>query len=458
MLKSLKNHPFAVEAFFESSTVLTFAVPKEKLEHLIPECLTLDTFEDKWAFLAVAMVQTKDLRPKGFPKFIGNDFFLIGYRLFVRYTNSKGKRLRGLYILKSETDSKIMEVMGNTFTHYNYTTTDISEIENFNSKIIRSEKSDFNIEIDNNRNDVLLPKGSPFSDWKQARRFAGPLPFTFTYNEDTKEVLVIEGVRSNWKPSPRKHRIMELKRRKFQGVLNILSFNRHFYIYGFIILSLILLSRFVIPWMVNLQWTVIIAFIYGFLAPLIVSAYVYDFSGYYDLDWLKKLSIKDSGDLKMVNINAGFDETSFLIKNQFPKSSLKVFDFYNQQKHTEPAIVRARKVSLVYPRTKTINTNKIPLEDKSIDVVYLLSTAHEIRSNKEKVEFLKECRRIIKPKGKVIMIEHLRDVPNFLAFSIGFTHFFSKSTWQKVFDESGFILETETKFTPFMSIFNFTIK
>jgi hypothetical protein len=120
-LSFLKNHPFAVEAFFESSLVLTFALPKEQLQHLIPECLQLDTFQDKWAFVAVAMVQTNDLRPKGFPKFMGNDFFLIGYRVFVRYTNSAGKNLRGLYILKSETDKKKMELMGNIFTHYNYT-------------------------------------------------------------------------------------------------------------------------------------------------------------------------------------------------------------------------------------------------------------------------------------------------------------------------------------------------
>src|SRR6266566_4063833 len=104
MFSFLKNHPFAVEAFFESSLVFTFAIPKEQIQHLIPGCLELDCFNDKWAFIAVAMVQTKDLRPKGFPKFMGNNFFLIGYRVFVRYTNNKGKSLRGLYILKSETD------------------------------------------------------------------------------------------------------------------------------------------------------------------------------------------------------------------------------------------------------------------------------------------------------------------------------------------------------------------
>jgi uncharacterized protein YqjF (DUF2071 family) len=202
MFSFLKNHPFAVEAHFKSSTVLTFGVPKEQLQKLIPACLELDTFNDKWAFVAVAMVQTTGLRPKGFPKFLGNDFFLIGYRIFVRYTNAAGKRLRGLYILKSETDKKKMEFMGNIFTHYNYTTTDITQKEENNLRIIESKKSDFKILIENTSEEIALPINSPFADWAAARRFAGPLPFTFTYNTDKKEVLIIEGVRENWIPKP----------------------------------------------------------------------------------------------------------------------------------------------------------------------------------------------------------------------------------------------------------------
>jgi uncharacterized protein YqjF (DUF2071 family) len=202
MFDFLKDHPFAVEAFFEHSIVLTFAVPKEELEKFIPECLTLDTFQDKWAFIAVAMVQTKGLRPKGTPKFMGNDFFLIGYRVFVRYTNQAGKRLRGLYILKSETDKKKMEFLGNIFTHYNYTTTDIQQVEGEDSIEISSIQSQFKVVLDRREDLISLPEHSPFMDWKEARRFAGPLPFTFTYNEDSKEVLIIEGVRQNWTPNP----------------------------------------------------------------------------------------------------------------------------------------------------------------------------------------------------------------------------------------------------------------
>ena len=202
MLAFLKNHPFAVEAYFKSSTVLTFALPKVQLQNLIPACLELDTFNDEYAFVAVALVKTTRLRPKGFPTFLGNDFFLVGYRIFVRYTNIAGKRLRGLYILKSETDKKKMEYLGNIFTHYNYTTTDITETDNDNFTEIKSIQSEFKIIIENTDGEISLPKDSPFKDWKEARRFAGPLPFTFTYNSETNEVLIIEGVRENWIPKP----------------------------------------------------------------------------------------------------------------------------------------------------------------------------------------------------------------------------------------------------------------
>ena len=95
-----------------------------------------------------------------------------------------------------------MQWAGNLFTHYHYTTTDIEQRYENDLRIIRSAKSGFIIEIDSRDNEIPLPAGSPFSNWKEARRFAGPLPFTFTYNPRTKTILTIEGVRQNWHPEP----------------------------------------------------------------------------------------------------------------------------------------------------------------------------------------------------------------------------------------------------------------
>jgi uncharacterized protein YqjF (DUF2071 family) len=202
MLSFLKNHPFAVEAHFESSIVLTFAVREVELRGLIPPCLELDTFEEGWGFIAVAMVQTKALRPKGMPRFFGSDFFLIGYRVFVRYTNELGKRMRGLYILGSQTNSKRMEFFGNIFTHYDYSTIDVTVQRQGELTTIGSEKADLKIVLNTTGEDPALPALSPFGSWKEARRFAGPLPFTFTFDSASRDVLIIEGVRQQWAPRP----------------------------------------------------------------------------------------------------------------------------------------------------------------------------------------------------------------------------------------------------------------
>lgn len=95
-----------------------------------------------------------------------------------------------------------MQFFGNIFTHYNYTTTDIQIIRGADHSTISSQQSNFKIKINSSSNDVSLPSHSPFREWKEARRFAGPLPHTFTVNEEDKTILTILGVRRNWKPLP----------------------------------------------------------------------------------------------------------------------------------------------------------------------------------------------------------------------------------------------------------------
>ncbi len=199
---TLNRHPFPVQARFEKSLVMSFAMPKAALAARIPECLELDTFAEKYAFVAVAMVKTQKLRPKGFPEVFGRDFTLIGYRIFVRYRGADGRRLRGLYILRSETDRRAMKLLGGIFTQYRYHCLPIDwRSRPDGGESIRSGEG-LHVESLAPQEGSSLPEGSPFSDWKAARRFAGPMPYTFSYNAPTKEVIIVEGVRSSWTPVP----------------------------------------------------------------------------------------------------------------------------------------------------------------------------------------------------------------------------------------------------------------
>ena len=197
---NIKDHPFPVETYFDYSLVLSYAIPKSYLEDLIPPSLKLDLYNDEYAFVTVAMVQVKALRPKGFPKFLGSDFFLVGFRIFVQYMTNQGKRYRGLYIIESATTSKKMQFLGGVFTHYNYRHLDIHVERETNAWSFKNNDG-LDILINPKLTEVTLPKGSPFKNWKEARRFAGPLPFTFTHKAND-EVVIVEGVRSHWKPRP----------------------------------------------------------------------------------------------------------------------------------------------------------------------------------------------------------------------------------------------------------------
>src|SRR5438045_3942449 len=112
----LQRHPFPVRAHFRHSLVLTYAFPAAILEALLPPGLVLDTYRE-FGFLAIAMVQTQALRPSFCPALLGRDFFLSGYRIFCRYRTRAGRTLRGLRILRSDTDRRVMALFGNVLTH-----------------------------------------------------------------------------------------------------------------------------------------------------------------------------------------------------------------------------------------------------------------------------------------------------------------------------------------------------
>jgi ubiquinone/menaquinone biosynthesis C-methylase UbiE len=185
---------------------------------------------------------------------------------------------------------------------------------------------------------------------------------------------------------------------------------------------------------------------------LFVSYYVYDVSKLYSLDWIDD----DNEKINIANINAGFDETSILLKEKYSFAELAVLDFYDPKKHTEISIKRARKAYPPYPNTIPVTTSQLPFEDNSTDKIFVIFSAHEIRHKEERIVFFKELKRILKPKGEIIITEHLRDIPNFLAYNIGFLHFHSKQTWLNTFLSANLHVEKEQKTTSFISTFTLT--
>ncbi len=201
--KYLQRHPFPVVAWFERVVAVSFAFPETTLRPLVSDGLAIDTFEGL-GFVAVAMVWTKSLRPAGFPRFLGQDFFLSGYRIFTRLEDGE-RRLRGLQILRSETDQHRMVTMGNLMTHYHYRHVNVGIHESAGQTRVETSLADGTPSLDLtfalSDESSSLPEESPFPDWRTARRFAGPMPFTFSA-EGERKFVVIEGSRQHWTPRP----------------------------------------------------------------------------------------------------------------------------------------------------------------------------------------------------------------------------------------------------------------
>lgn len=204
MLHLLKRHPLPVEAFFRHSLVLTYAFPQELLRPLLPPGLVLDTYKNL-GFLAIAMVQTENLRPALLPEMLGHSFFLSGYRIFTRL-DTPSNSLRGLRILRSDTDRRLMVASGNLLTHYAYQHCRVSFRERMRELQVKittpNARADLEVIADIGHKPAPLPEGTPFENEKDARKFAGPLPYTFDYEKETGSIIMIRGVRENWNPQP----------------------------------------------------------------------------------------------------------------------------------------------------------------------------------------------------------------------------------------------------------------
>lgn len=204
MLHLLKRHPIPISAFFRHSLVLTYAFSPELLKPLLPAALVLDTWRG-FAFLAVALVQTESLRPSFLPAALGRNLFLSGYRIFTRLAAGAQSK-RGLMILRSDTDHAWMVRSGNLLTHYNYRLCEanLRETRNELHWTIRTPcaEADLEVKVCLESNRASLPANSPFQTYSEARRFAGPLPYTFDYEQETNSIIGICALRQDWNPEP----------------------------------------------------------------------------------------------------------------------------------------------------------------------------------------------------------------------------------------------------------------
>jgi hypothetical protein len=243
-----------------------------------------------------------------------------------------------------------------------------------------------------------------------------------------------------------------VKRYAFEGMTNIVRFNWPYYVFALVAIAGLFFSGncFPEPFSFFAKLCGLGILVLTFVS-LTVSWYIYDFSALYKFSWLD--SLHPGPNQVIVNMHAGFDESSAILATRYPEAELLVFDFYDPLKHTEASIERARKAYPVFPGTKRFETNHVPLKAGSVDRFFLILAAHEIRDDAERILFFGQLATGLKSGGRIIVVEHTRDLANFMGYTFGFLHFLSPVTWRKTFSGSGLTIDSSFKITPFITIY-----
>lgn len=242
-------------------------------------------------------------------------------------------------------------------------------------------------------------------------------------------------------------------RGRYQGMLQILKFNRHFYGLMVVIVGALIAFASVTHFGSTLRICAIAAVVMAMFwgcASLLASHWIYDLSPICRWNWIADLF--DTPPVRWANIHAGLDESSEALKCIFPGNGLAL-DIFDPEAMTEKSIAAARKFTGLSETTTNTDFRALPFESGTLDAVFLIFAAHELRKPHDRQAFFREVCRVLRPDGHVVLVEHLRDWKNFAAFGPGFMHFLPRSQWLTATRVAELQVVREFSITPFVRIF-----
>ena len=243
------------------------------------------------------------------------------------------------------------------------------------------------------------------------------------------------------------------QRTPWQGMTSIARFNWPFYLSAALVMVFSILALFLFreTWLKVAAILSLFGSSYFIFISLGVSHWVYDRSDLYRWKWLAK-ALEGTNRNRMIFCHSGFDDASDLLKQEAPQAEWRVLDHYDPASMTEASIQRARKWSPPTAGTLAVPHDRWTVDDEWADVVFGFLAIHEFRSIEERAAWFREAKRCLKTQGKIVLVEHQRDLANFLAFGPGFLHFHSAKAWRESWERAGLQEVKSFAITPWIRV------
>jgi hypothetical protein len=243
-------------------------------------------------------------------------------------------------------------------------------------------------------------------------------------------------------------------RKSWSGVASIARFNWPYYAtaLGVTLSAAITITAVDHIWIKLAALCALLGSGYFLLVSLGVSYLVYDCSDLYRWHWLAKLQVPKSMDAAIC-CYTGFDDCSESLREKLQPQSWFVLDHYDTKTMTEASIQRARHLHPPAPHAISCNFDHWPSHVPRAQIIIGMLAIHELRNAQQRIDWFMQAKQKLTPDGSIVIIEHTRNLANFIAFGPGFLHFHSRATWQHSWTSAGLSCCKEFSITPWIRVF-----
>jgi arsenite methyltransferase len=188
---------------------------------------------------------------------------------------------------------------------------------------------------------------------------------------------------------------------------------------------------------------IIVAFGIYMIVAHFLSLYVFIGIGAGRFNWIAKL-IGLEGNEYVLDVGSGTGRTAVQIAKRLTTGRLVGIDIWDTmelsgnspEKAYKNAEIEGVKAKVEF---KFGNVLEIPFDNDVFDIVTCSSVLNNLRGEKNRVKALKEIFRVLKPKGKCMLLEPLRNFTMFCAFTpFAFFQLSKRKDWENYAETAGF--------------------
>jgi uncharacterized protein YqjF (DUF2071 family) len=197
--------PFAANTVWADAVAVNMAVDPAALRPLVPRVFDLDLYGGR-AFVSLTASRLKDFGVGKLPRALRMNFYQATYRAHVTYTDFRGRKMRGCYFLRSETNSRLMSLTANLlpeFRAHHCRTYPMLMARNGDHFLFTVDSGDeaagkVVLLLDLARPLPAMPQSSCFPSIKEAYDFLVDFYDAFAYDPESAEVFLLQIDRGPW--------------------------------------------------------------------------------------------------------------------------------------------------------------------------------------------------------------------------------------------------------------------